>query len=1115
MPKPEIYGNQVVEAAKALYEQLSHWAGVSLNYSILLHAVHTVTGANDLSDRIKSIIHQNGSIALESFAQFAEVSLFQVLTPGTGGTMSVYTQRYIWAKILWACAAGSGQIPQREQIQTWTRSWQFTNVHTPAIAMTQATCEQVLRQAVAQALQVPAACSMLASAGTHSVLQATAPVAERIDTLLRDSRDAYNAWSPEHAQTKPDAHATAIAVYNALLQSSWVADSAKLLRPGLAGALRSEGVALDLLPTVQCHVLQAFTHLVLGPQLEDEPENGAWHASNCVAVKQHLATVPQLDTGEGQQYIIQWVLGLLVTSPSLRVQAAAADLLAAFGAHHAAFQRALLAPGMSWHGTSVVQAALAALDVRGADAAECGGLRYAAARLLAVLAGHTIATDESGPAAAVLSDQVVDCLEAALLLLVQALGELSLADCCALLSLLASAKLLSCTRHTAPKLVPVVYAVLNHMPFWVAAATGNQGKSSSLESIVSQRVLLAACQLLDALAKHADDSPPLLAALRSTTGVPDLAERVQAAGVSTSLRIAALQSLALLAKPVPSIVTRAPSHLIQAMTIDISCVPDAVAVFQAVLGTAGGVAAVCAAAKSGVWCTLIRAACAAGTPAVMMPVLHDVASLLRAALEATNGEVEALQLVREDLVKELGAALGVLLQLRLNVLTRVQRASDLWTARLIVMERAAWPRQTEAELAIAKLLYELQSSLEVLQESHDHLEPIVDKLSSTERRVVNYLTQLLSVVVRVHASLTVQFSDFRDTLAWWGSLQTKALHALQGGSFDATDSMTGEADIVQLVIACSKLPGQLFTTTEPTDVPLADMVHKAALHFGCPLQLAPEHPEAEPITNNAEWTELLRDSSATLNLRAEPLATVQPASWLTSPAGSKSVRRAVGSPGSSSSAPADNEPPILQLPDAALSQIPEESSVAAANIEASALQPVLQAMRASGQDLSPDEFATLLGRLCPGLPGMSGALLFSALDSNKDGKLSVRELSVGLAQLATGSIASRAALAFSAFDLDSNGVIDDVELAQVIGHMLQLPPSDPRVVQRVAAVMAGDTDGDGVLSRAEFCAIVQDDPVVASTFAAGGPVAASLFPNLATPPNAPLPHPGKRTRADS
>ena len=104
MPKPEIYGNQVVEAAKALYEQLSHWASVPLNYSILLQAVHTVTGANDLSDRIKSIIHQNGSISIEAFAQFAEVSLFQALTPGTGDPMSVYTQRYIWAKTLWACA---------------------------------------------------------------------------------------------------------------------------------------------------------------------------------------------------------------------------------------------------------------------------------------------------------------------------------------------------------------------------------------------------------------------------------------------------------------------------------------------------------------------------------------------------------------------------------------------------------------------------------------------------------------------------------------------------------------------------------------------------------------------------------------------------------------------------------------------------------------------------------------------------------------------------------------------------------------------------------------------------------------------------------------------------
>eukprot|EP00937_MAST-01D_sp_MAST-1D-sp2_P003978 g3978.t1 len=142
------------------------------------------------------------------------------------------------------------------------------------------------------------------------------------------------------------------------------------------------------------------------------------------------------------------------------------------------------------------------------------------------------------------------------------------------------------------------------------------------------------------------------------------------------------------------------------------------------------------------------------------------------------------------------------------------------------------------------------------------------------------------------------------------------------------------------------------------------------------------------------------------------------------------------------------------------------------------------------QNLSPVDFAKMFSFE----PGQCNAL-FRIFDVDNDGTIDLNEFISGFCFMCKGSVEEKAALMFTANDLDGNGTLDRQEVAamlrdinsrltvlqtavdQIGVHSNAAAEWDPTETEEMVTNMFAqyDDNGDGVISKEEFCGFMKSD----------------------------------------
>mmetsp|Transcript_6269 Transcript_6269/g.21105 ORF Transcript_6269/g.21105 Transcript_6269/m.21105 type:complete len:199 (+) Transcript_6269:1-597(+) len=107
---------------------------------------------------------------------------------------------------------------------------------------------------------------------------------------------------------------------------------------------------------------------------------------------------------------------------------------------------------------------------------------------------------------------------------------------------------------------------------------------------------------------------------------------------------------------------------------------------------------------------------------------------------------------------------------------------------------------------------------------------------------------------------------------------------------------------------------------------------------------------------------------------------------------------------------------------------------------------------------------------------------FTAFDTNRDGKVDIREMTLGLVIMRRGTIDHRLELMFRTFDLDANGYIDASELAVLFRNIATSWTAAQAQARANEVLGKFNLSRSGMLNFAEFKAAVLSDQLLVNTF---------------------------------
>lgn len=131
--------------------------------------------------------------------------------------------------------------------------------------------------------------------------------------------------------------------------------------------------------------------------------------------------------------------------------------------------------------------------------------------------------------------------------------------------------------------------------------------------------------------------------------------------------------------------------------------------------------------------------------------------------------------------------------------------------------------------------------------------------------------------------------------------------------------------------------------------------------------------------------------------------------------------------------------------------------------------------------ITKERFKNLMCKEYPVLRGTTSVdRLFEAFDDDNSNSIDFREFTLGLGRLTNGSTEDRLSLVFEVYDADGDGRVDPEELLRFVRNESSEATSLLSFTDQLLHTM--DLDGDGTISKTEFIASLEAQPLLYHTF---------------------------------